>query len=219
MKRNILVASITVALLALIGALAATAFSQGEGRTSTPPGLAEFSSAGTPVTVSAEAQQRLADIEKGGQIGSVQQVSFLAALAGRAFYRMSTTSGIDCYSLTSASANSSTVATSLDAITCPIPSTDGSGGVPFPSANHPLLDESLFTQTATSPPSFVRVEGFAADGVSKIAVLDPQGNIVGTTSVVNNVYEFSSLPSGRITGLTALDASGTEVYTETIPGS
>jgi hypothetical protein len=52
--------------------------------------------------------------------------------------------------------------------------------------------------------------GFAADGVARVGVLDPNGVLHGA-SVVGNTYS-RELPGIEAVALLALDASGGEVY-------
>ena len=106
----------------------------------------------------------------------------------------------------------------FDSLGCSLPTTDRSTQ-PFPSSDQPLLDFSSFTLTPNAPATYTSVEGLAADGVAKVAVLKPSGDIAASTIVRNNVYAFASLPAERLTGLAAEDSSGQVFYTTILPGT
>jgi hypothetical protein len=57
-----------------------------------------------------------------------------------------------------------------------------------------------------------RSEGFAADGVASVGFMTTQGAIVGKTLVRGNTYHHSSVPSGRLAALVALDSADEVVY-------
>lgn len=75
----------------------------------------------------------------------------------------------------------------------------------FPSPERPIIDFSRFSKGA-------RIVGFAADGVSTIALIDASGATIATAPVIDNVYAASNTAPGAA-GVQALDAQGTVVYT------
>ena len=56
---------------------------------------------------------------------------------------------------------------------------------------------------------FFRVEGIAADQVSSIGILGPDGRVAARVPVVGNLYFLASPPASAGRGLVALDAHGT----------
>jgi hypothetical protein len=77
----------------------------------------------------------------------------------------------------------------------------------FPSAQDPLID--MF-----STPS--HIEGFAADDVSEIVLLDSSGNTLATIPVTGNIYALANPPAGG-SEIEALDASGNVITSHSIP--
>ena len=74
----------------------------------------------------------------------------------------------------------------------------------FPSPERPVVDFSRFSRGA-------RIVGFAADGVSSVALVDASGARIATARVIDNVY---AAPGARgAVGVEALDAHGNVVYT------
>lgn len=63
---------------------------------------------------------------------------------------------------------------------------------------------------------FFRIEGIAADQVSSVGVLGPNGDIVARVPVVQNVYASSASPGGPGRGLVAFDNRGRPLAT--LPG-
>lgn len=88
----------------------------------------------------------------------------------------------------------------------------------FPSARRPLLDESVFGGSPQEP-VLTRLEGFAADGVARVAVITDAGERTAETAVEDNVYlRTDGLPSDRVRGIVALDSAGAPLYTYCIAG-
>ena len=75
----------------------------------------------------------------------------------------------------------------------------------FPSPQRPIVDFSRFSKGA-------RIVGFAADGVSTIALIDGSGETIATAPVIDNVYAATNTRPGAV-GVEALDAQGAVVYT------
>jgi hypothetical protein len=84
----------------------------------------------------------------------------------------------------------------------------------FPSAENPILDLSVYHESAAGDVSIYRAEGIVADGITSIGFQTPSGKIVGETRVKGNAYRVSAVPAGvALTGLVALDAKGSIVRT------
>jgi hypothetical protein len=81
----------------------------------------------------------------------------------------------------------------------------------FPSAAHPILDQSIFGADNGEPIHLIEVEGFAADGVVEIDATDAAGSVLARTPVVGNVYSLEAVPPAAVR-LTALDAKGRTVF-------
>jgi hypothetical protein len=75
----------------------------------------------------------------------------------------------------------------------------------FPSPQRPIVDFSRFSKGA-------RIVGFAADGVSTIALVDASGATIATAPVIDNVYAATNTTPGAV-GVEALDSQGAVVYT------
>jgi hypothetical protein len=77
----------------------------------------------------------------------------------------------------------------------------------------PLLDESVVEITrGSSQPRLLRIEGFAADGITRVAALDHLGRTVAQAAVTDNIY-YLGAPAGGwvVTRVVALDSSGNVV--------
>jgi hypothetical protein len=74
----------------------------------------------------------------------------------------------------------------------------------FPSPQRPIVDFSRFSKGA-------RIVGFAADGVSTVALVDPSGATIATAPVIDNVYAATNTSPGAV-GVEALDSQGAVVY-------
>ena len=75
----------------------------------------------------------------------------------------------------------------------------------FPSRERPIIDFSRFSKGA-------RIAGFAADGVSSVALVDASGAAIAVAPVIDNVYAASNTAPGAV-GVQALDLQGNVVYT------
>lgn len=81
----------------------------------------------------------------------------------------------------------------------------------FPSSGHPLLDMSVYESTSrdrNADMTLFRIEGFAADGVRAIGVLNRAGKVGLRVPVMDNVYALSHMPAGLTGSIVALDADG-----------
>jgi hypothetical protein len=88
----------------------------------------------------------------------------------------------------------------------------------FPSSGHPLLDMSVYESTSrdrNADMTLFRIEGFAADGVDAIGVLNRAGKVGLRVPVTDNVYALSHMPPGLTGSIVPLDADGTAL----VPGT
>lgn len=78
----------------------------------------------------------------------------------------------------------------------------------------PVIDLSVVRGSIGSNAVYlVRGEGFAADGVVRVALTAMDGDIVAETTVTDNVYSFESPPSRPIHELIAFDRAGIALQT------
>lgn len=157
--------------------------------------LAELSNEGQPVTPGPNQQKEL-------QIVGATKARRLAKRDGRTFYRLARRDGSDCYAV-----NPTSVEDRIGGAMCPQTPTA------FPSAGRPILDFSLFEDTSHVRGNMhvVTSQGFAADGVSSVALLDESGRVVARAPATDNVYALD-VPRGQIaTTVAAYAADGTEV--------
>jgi hypothetical protein len=95
----------------------------------------------------------------------------------------------------------------------------------FPSAERPILDFTVFhtrwnPQLQQSGPRTVsRSEGFAADGIERVAFFTPDGKLLADTPVINNTYRFGDLPNGEVGALRAFGTGGAAVFSQQIPSA
>jgi hypothetical protein len=152
--------------------------------------LARLSNGGRAVPVAQTAFARRARVER---------VSLLAVRGGRAYYEVDADG--TCFG-----AGPAADLGALGSVDCP-------RGV-FPAADRPVLDFSIYetTERGSRDLALFRAEGFAADGVSAVAFLRPNGKVALTVPVHGNVFATTAVPKGSIKGLAALDGSGKEVW-------
>jgi hypothetical protein len=127
-------------------------------------------------------------------------LSLLAVREGRAFYRLGD-GGARCFAVGDAR--------SLGTV----------GAVGCWDESQPLMDFSVVdvSSGSRSEMKFFRIEGIAADQVSSVGVLGPNGDIVARVPVVRNVYATSAPPGAPGRGLVAFDNRGKPLAT--LPGS
>jgi hypothetical protein len=165
--------------------------------TGSPPGgeLAQISSEGQPVDLGNGQQKELENV------GAVA-ASRIATRGGRAFYRLQRTDGTVCYAVDTLGGDH------LGNTSCPEPANS------FPTASNPVLDFTVFESTSHVPGDVhvVSAQGFAADGVKSVALLDRSGHAVVRERTSRNVYVLD-VPAGRVaSSLVAYDAKHAEVY-------
>jgi hypothetical protein len=187
----LLVAAVLVAATALVVLL------RGTTATGSPPGgaLAQISNEGQPIALGA-GQQHEAD-----NVGGVAAAR-LATRAGRTFYRLLRPDGTVCYAVDVVGGDH------VGNTDCPEPATI------FPTATTPILDFTIFESTSHVPGAehVLSAQGFAADGVKSIALLDRSGRVVAQDRTSGNVYAVD-VPAGRVaTTVVAYDAKHAEVY-------
>lgn len=84
----------------------------------------------------------------------------------------------------------------------------------FPSSGHPLLDMSVYESTSrdrNADMTLYRIEGFAADGVPAIGVLNRAGKVGLRVPVADNIYALTHMPPGLTGSIVPLDAGGTPI--------
>ena len=98
---------------------------------------------------------------------------------------------------------------------CPIPGQRAGPGS-FPSAEKPVLDQSLFLPRGGQARVF-RLMGFAAVAVKKVGLLTADGDVIARLPVVNSTYmSTTGLPAKLVEAIVAFDGSGRRVYCEDI---
>jgi hypothetical protein len=163
-------------------------------------------SGATPATVKNLAELGYSSIDK------------IADLNGQSFYVLQRTSGATCYATGQTGGLALTPAdpayrndgfrngSLFSQVACP-----GAPTSEFPSQQQPILDLSVLH----GQPGYVsELEGFAADPVAKVGVIGTDGQLYDVTSVENNVYEASNLPTVDAKELVAFDSTGKQVYSE-----
>jgi hypothetical protein len=92
-----------------------------------------------------------------------------------------------------------------------------SSGDDFPSPERPIADNSTFKGSVGGGIQISRLEGFAADAVAKVGLLDENGKLVAPVPVINNTYlRTTGFPIGELQAIVAFDQSGERVYCEDI---
>lgn len=134
---------------------------------------------------------------------ALEDISLLATRGDRAYYRI----GGECYAV----GRAASAKFAPGAIAC---------SPQFPTGR-PILDFTVFGSTAgpnerPQPQNrTVRTsEGIAADGVAKVAFVDPDGQVVAETPVLDNVYTFDPAPGGNALKLVAYSATGEVVFSQ-----
>lgn len=163
---------------------------------SSPGGdLAQISNEGETVAVGSGQRTELQNV---GAVAAAR----LAMRNGRTFYRLLQPDGTVCYAI------DTTGGDHVGNTSCP------TAGTAFPSPSDPVLDLSIFESTSHTrgDEHVVSAQGFAADGVKTVALLDGGGHVIARDRASANVYALDP-PSGKVaTTVAAYDAKHAEVY-------
>jgi hypothetical protein len=194
-RRRIAFIAAAVAVAAVVVAVVVLADTIATG--STPGGdLAEISNEGQPIDAGPALRQELANV------GAIA-VSRLADRDNRMFFRLMRPDGSVCYAV-----NSTGEADRLGNTSCPtVPAS-------FPSPRQPVLDLSVFESTShvLGETHVVSAQGFSADGVAVVVLLDQAARVVARARAAENVYAVD-VPEGRVaTTLVAYDRRKAEVF-------
>jgi hypothetical protein len=190
-------ATAVVVTAVVVAAAALVLLLRGTTATGSPPDgeLAQISNRGQPIELG-PGQQREAEHVAG------VAAARLATRAGRAFYRVLRRDGTVCYAVDSVGGDH------VGNTDCPGPATV------FPTATNPVLDFTIFESTSHVPGDLhiVSAQGFAADGVKSVALLDRSGRVVARDRTSGNVYALD-VPAGRVAiSVVAYDARHVEVF-------
>jgi hypothetical protein len=189
---------ITVVALAAIGsALGVMAAESGNPE----PGLVTMSNDGVPITPSPNVSKVLVHTKT-----NQGQLRLLGEREGLSFYKMVGTDRGSCFGIGYGIGNDA----ALNLISCSI----------FPNNKEPVLDSSVFEFDKQSGVSrWDQVQGWAADGVASIAVLDEAANVVAEKTVTGNIYAItrSELAGTTATKILARDTSGATVFEKDVP--
>lgn len=129
------------------------------------------------------------------------QVWRIATHGNTNFLEFDTTTGRHCYGTGQPRA-----AWPIDVVMC------GDRAPFFPSLERPILDLSVATfEKGDSVVHFAKVDGFAADGITRVALLNARGVTIGQVPVTGNTYSASTLPVEPVTAIAALDSAGNVV--------
>jgi hypothetical protein len=81
------------------------------------------------------------------------------------------------------------------------------------SESRPTLDFSVFEGNAAARDDLTlfRIEGFAADGVAAVGILNRAGHVALRVPIADNVYVLSHVPPGLSGVVVALDQDGTVI--------
>jgi hypothetical protein len=156
-------------------------------------------SAGKPMTPASVADH--SDVVRFGVSGITQ----VGVTKGHAFYVIHRMNGPDCYAvgLSGGTQLFGLASCGDDTLTAS-----------FPSRSDPIYDLSVYSGDPLGAPEVSDLQGFAADGVASVALLDRQGSVMIQVPVENNVYERSTeLPIEAANQLAAYDAHGKKVFT------
>lgn len=86
-------------------------------------------------------------------------------------------------------------------------------GHDFPSRQRPIEDYSAYSSGRGGDVHIARLEGFAADAVAKVGLLDEDGKLVAPVPVVDNTYlRMRGFPAGRLEAIVAYDRAGNQVF-------
>lgn len=148
-----------------------------------------FSTEGTPVATSSSAFSQDSSLNEAmRELGFPTRMHLLTERDGVKFYAARRANGAFCFAIDLAGRKA------VGCNTTPA----------FPSPQRPIVDFSRFSRGS-------RIAGFAADGVSAVALVDATGARIATAPVIDNVYAATNALPGAV-GVEALDARGDVVY-------
>lgn len=193
MDRRRAVVALAVLALVVVGAVAAVLLLRDGG--DEDQGLAAFSTRGTPV-----------DMEIPKQLGPWGKVTGEAVLIGERenvrFLRLPREDGSSCW----ATAESRSGFWSLTGFAC-----EGDF-LRFPDPKRPVMVVSRQQgDPVTRLFSYDRFEGFAADGVRRVGVIDAEDRVVAVAAVRRNVFSTPE-PPAAFKRLVALDEAGEVIW-------
>jgi hypothetical protein len=190
--------------MAIVAAAAAVAITAGallvvgtRATGSTPDGeLAQMSNDGQPVDLGPGQRQELENV-------GATRASLLAVRDNRAFYRLLREDGTVCYAV-----NSTNEPDHVGNTVCPLTP------LSFPTPTQPVLDLSIFESTShvIGDVHVVAAQGFAADGVATVALLDRDGRVIARGRPVGNVYAVDVATGRLATTVVAYDRRKAEVF-------
>jgi hypothetical protein len=189
-RHVVLVAAVAGCAAAVAGALA---YGTGRASSASKPSFT-VGTKGSVIHLTQRQARRLSGAPTSGPL------SLLAVRQGRAFYRLGEAQA-RCFAVGDAR------------------SVGTVGAVACWDDSEPLMDFSVvdLSSGSRSEAKFFRIEGIAADQVSSVGVLGPNGDIVARVPVVRNVYATSAPPGAPGRGLVAFDNRGRALAT--LPGS
>ncbi len=153
------------------------------------------SNAGNPVSVPG----RVAALLEG--VGARAELRRLAARGPLAFYSAPGDSAGLCYGVGAVSTGG------LAVVGCPRPD---SARLNFPSNETPILDLSGIEREQDGTLYLLELAGIAADGITKVGMIDANGTL-HSADVVDNVY-YSDLPRVPASAVVGFDSDGNEVF-------
>lgn len=86
-----------------------------------------------------------------------------------------------------------------------------SGFIRFPDPERPVMVVGRIQGTGNRLVTYERFEGFAADGVKRIGVIDAEDRLIQVAGVADNVF-FTPVPPENIKRIVGLDAAGEVVW-------
>lgn len=166
-----------------------------------PPRYDHISSTGSPFgALSADQQATLA------HAGAVGGLNVVRRAGGTGFYVAHGAGGGLCFATGGGTGD-------LEAVVCPTRDAAVGRRVVFPSTEMPILDLSPVTADPTNhTTTLLNLQGFAADGVARVGVVD-QAGVLHAARVASNTYQVDGPIVAQ--SLVAFDASGAEIYRDT----
>lgn len=201
MYKDIVRLLVIVAVLVLIGG-SISAFAGRQTAVGLPgirqDDLDRMSNAGTVVSAGPEMQAIL--VQTGTAGGIVHQ---LDQRVGMAFFRITESPRGTCYGVGLADNPQAR----LNQLEC---------GTAFPSAGQPILDASVVERSAAGQLRVLQAQGWAADGVASVEVIDARDLVVAQAEVAQNIYAIDGTALRGVAGikLIARDRMGSIVYTQ-----